>query len=499
MPGASTVPAKSFYTCTFPGCPTPVRVDLDLVCRFQELAQATHEDQQGLLYGASDSLGVMVVGGRPVAEFTPVRFAGAIEAAPDAVVGFYRIRDGALELTPDEIAISLGVLRRPNAVVLLIRRVEPIAEACFFFALDGSLVNFPLLQFPLDRTTLVRAESARVPAAQISTGETAGVSQPSPAASAQTAAPKERRPAILLGLALLTALVGIAAIWAIVRLRSPKPVSDRTPAIAAAGMPLYTERTGADLKITWDHRSTSVAEATSGLLTILDGAVERVIPLTAEQLRFGSVLYSPQAAQLTVRLTTAKEDRTTSSAYVLVFLNQGAMAKRTTAPPAAQRSDATGPPVARSSPTREFVPPATIPRAAARFSDDLPAVSPPAPHTPALTPTLGPAAAPPAPGASTSPGSDSDRVSPPERTYQAGLAIPPALRDFVRAPVTVQVRVNVDAAGRVTRAEPIAEKGLHALLRNAAADAALRCRFRPGRRGGSPVASEAIVRFTIRP
>ena len=61
---------------------------------------------------------------------------------------------------------------------------------------------------------------------------------------------------------------------------------------------LRAERQGEDLKIVWDLNSPAVAGATSGVLDIDDGGTPRRIPMTADQVRFGSVLYSPVSDQI---------------------------------------------------------------------------------------------------------------------------------------------------------------------------------------------------------
>jgi TonB family protein len=82
---------------------------------------------------------------------------------------------------------------------------------------------------------------------------------------------------------------------------------------------------------------------------------------------------------------------------------------------------------------------------------------------------------------------------------QEGVQTPRELLPILTRPVAVSVRVDVNEAGRVTRAEAIAEKGIHALLLNAATDAARRCRFQPARRGQTPVSSNVTIVFHINP
>jgi TonB family protein len=78
---------------------------------------------------------------------------------------------------------------------------------------------------------------------------------------------------------------------------------------------------------------------------------------------------------------------------------------------------------------------------------------------------------------------------------QEGVLTPRVLQPILTRSVTVNVRVEVNEAGRVTRAEPIAEKGVHTMLLTAAADAARRCRFKPARQGQTPVQSTVTLVF----
>ena len=110
------------------------------------------------------------------------------------------------------------------------------------------------------------------------------------------------------------------------------------------------------MKIRWDLNSAPVSDATSGVLNIDDGGVKRQIPLTGDQVRFGSLLYSPESAQVTVQLTTLKNDQSTAQGSILVLLKKPAQPQRTDggAPPAAPFEVRTEPVKA----LRKFVPPA---------------------------------------------------------------------------------------------------------------------------------------------
>jgi hypothetical protein len=66
-------------------------------------------------------------------------------------------------------------------------------------------------------------------------------------------------------------------------------------------------------------------------------------------------------------------------------------------------------------------------------------------------------------------------------------------------PVAIRVRVDLNEAGRVTRAEAVPEKGIHTLLLQAAVDAAWKCTFQPARQGQKPVPSSLVVVFHLGP
>jgi len=83
--------------------------------------------------------------------------------------------------------------------------------------------------------------------------------------------------------------------------------------------------------------------------------------------------------------------------------------------------------------------------------------------------------------------------------FDPGVTVPSELKQLIGGPVTVRVRVTVNAAGRVTRAEAVRDGNVHALMLSAATKAALRCRFRPARLGDIPVPTEVTIRFLVSP
>jgi protein TonB len=552
---------KSFpspvYTCTFPGCPAPVKAHLSVIERLQAVVRSTAEDQQGILYGKPGVVGSEVLSSRALPVFDAEEMTAAIETSADSVIGYYRIREGtSLELTIHEIAIAAQLFSKPGSVVLLIERRPGQAEACFFFLEHGALLNYPLLRFPLDPPELARREAQRLtrkesevepappeppapPPVESPAGKRPFDVSPAPAGSARW-----RNLALIFG----GAAVGFTLFF-LTDLERRRPVPSPPAAIVTStspGTPLKAERQGADLKITWDLDSPAIANATSGLLNINDGGAQRQLNLNAEQVRFGGVLYSPTSDHVSIRLTTVKDDRSTSEASVIVLLNRepsrqlprfdsrqystlrsdnGNDAKATapalsSTPPLSDARDVSSrfqfesrPEAKTSTPVRPFVlPPGVARNSSAMSPQELPTVranqpqvdvpvlplsslAPPAPTAPA--PTL---PAPTAPAA-TAPANSKPAAAPtpPVLTYDPGVVVPSELKQIIVSPVTVRVHVNVDAAGRVTRAEAVRSDRVHALLLSAATNAALRCRFRPARLGDTPVASEVTILFQVRP
>jgi len=563
------------YRCSFPGCPLPVSIQISLVETLQAIARTQDGDRQGLLYGQTAPAGTIIESSHAVAGLGVEDLRRAMAASHGTVVGYYRIRNGAtLELTPEEMNVAVSLFGKPGSVVLLIERRAGNPAANFFFAEQGAFLNVPLLEFPLDAAALSEEETQRARRLNAKAiAQAAGVPVPGARAvlpaGAQTPEPRRTvRPWALLwmvGMILLAAAASFSA--ALLIYRPPaKSGNERvgTGSVPQAGSPLRAERQGDDLKILWDLHSPAVVEATSGVLDIEDGGKSRRILMTADQVRYGSVLYTPEADQISVRLTTLKDDRSTEQESVLVLLNRlsgtqqakGAEKPRVafevkTQPLPAAPSASPAAAGADRSPIvfRHFAPlppPAAqtdthVELSAAPAVGSMPVASPggsfPGDLLKPVLPPVPPIAEAPASPAQRSPatavvsGSTAQRTPPPAVTSgstapagssgtsapgkppatpdvvyvsptliaQEGVQMPPQLRTILRRPVTVKVRVEVNEAGKVTKADAIPDRNVHSLLLSAAQDAALRCRFHPARRGQTAVASSVTLVFHVDP
>ncbi len=456
----------------------------------------------------------------------------AIREAENTVVGCYRIRQGAsLELTRDEVQVASSVFREPGSVVLLIERRPGTPAANFFFLDRGSLLNVAL-PAPLDAATLARIRVQPGAAAEEKSVPPAAPTpvRARPAAAAPVAATRQARfpilaTAICIGLVLLSAALYLGRPRG--RGAAPAPAAGAPP---ASPSPLRAERQGDDLKIVWDLNSLSVAEATSGVLDIDDGGVTRQIQMTADQVRFGSVLYSPASSQISLQLTTLKGDQTTAEASVLVLLNKPSP---TQSPAAGDRSPRI-PFEVKTQPltsVRPFVPP---PPVAAKKSAPVP-FEPPSPPTSIVAGVVGgrnvppspipastlPPVALPAPAVTAAPPSapakppeqppaiaPAARIDPPKPQPEnyvspvlvtlGSVRMPPELPGLLK-PLSVSVRVDLNQSGHVTRAQVIPEKGVHNLILRAVEEAAWKCHFQPARRGQTPVPSSMTIVFHLNP
>jgi protein TonB len=88
---------------------------------------------------------------------------------------------------------------------------------------------------------------------------------------------------------------------------------------------------------------------------------------------------------------------------------------------------------------------------------------------------------------------------PPRPINQAQPSLPREISKMLYGEATVDVRVKIDANGRVAGVEAVSRPGpLRPFLERAALDAARLWRFSPAMMGDRPVAGETVVQFTFR-
>jgi hypothetical protein len=355
MAAAQEIPGMSskdsaFYTWSFPGAPVRIHLYLDVVARVQkELAKAVpfpirgRVEVAGLLLGKGDLRRSQVV---EIRQFIPVlaecrpEATGALSEADRRkfqeqlalaesdsryrVVGYYRTHGSeGLCLKEDDLALIHSHFRDPASVFLMIRPSSDGAANAGFFFWDGEHLNaeFTFLEFPFDSKVLIdlAAQTPKRPVlvepAQKPTVEAA----PEPPAGHAPATPvRQSRAPMWLAVAvgLLIAALAVLVYWNWPR-SSPEPTA---AAPAPAGLSLRVERQGTELKVTWDRSSQFVSTAKSGLLAVREGdRPQQDLYLDADQLRTGSVVYTPVAPNVQFRLEVYGADGKTLTESVLAL------------------------------------------------------------------------------------------------------------------------------------------------------------------------------------
>jgi outer membrane biosynthesis protein TonB len=91
-------------------------------------------------------------------------------------------------------------------------------------------------------------------------------------------------------------------------------------------------------------------------------------------------------------------------------------------------------------------------------------------------------------------------ITPAKSIREARPAVPANLSNMIASEVQVDVRVEIDATGRVTQARPLASIGPVSAFLVASARAAARLwLFEPARRGSQNVPSEMVLKFRYTP
>jgi hypothetical protein len=390
------------------------------------------------------------------------------QAPATNVVGHFRTQtSGELEpIAADRVIADL--LNVPHPLLLLISVSDRGVEEARMYRREngdwGLLLTFPLIESSIGQNALQKSAGS-VPVEWVKAAK----------------GPRWRRWA-LGGLA-----VGVAcgaflshSIW------QPGP-SDVLPVRSDIKLELHSE--GTRLKVQWNPSSRSVAEASSGTLKVQDGGQHLEIPLDRQQLNSGGTFYYPQTGSVEVRLEIYRDGNhfTGESAALTTGLS---------APPAAKNSTESLQPVVEEA--REK--PAAIP-----LKKNLAA---PTPHA-ALPPPVvlaKPPVAPPKPSAidSTPPPAFPDE--PPVR-YETAVAIretrptvPAELYASLSDPISIEIEVKIDTAGKVVSATPVGNlTAVQKLLADRAVDAARLWRFEPARKNGEAVESESLLKFDFGP
>jgi hypothetical protein len=441
------------------------------------------------------------------------------------VIGFFRSHTKGLPGVVEADGILAGLLRdllHVSDPVLLLLPGSPygLLQARLYRRQDTRWVH--ALQFPLI------SHDEEMPAAPIPASDRSGATPPWPGSGWHANPPDTNR---LLKTSLLW---GLAAGLVVAAGISYFATSSRPPSAnpSPLGLGLAVRRADSGMQVQWNPKSPDVEHAVSGLLTIQQGNRIIVIPLGQQQLRRGSTLYVSRSAQAEIRLDVYQDqvhfrtESVTSSPTVSADLHNdsqtgatpsngksepGALSNRTheikreEAPSRsspkinAQRKQTI---VLADSGTMTPKPFAGIPATPTQAPDrsagrtDFPAP----PQISQLLPERAPELAAPTPKLPLPP---ANPIAPPPINYVAASsvrkvqpAIPADLRAAVQGLVSVEVKVGIDRAGKVVQATPFGvATAAQKLLAPEAARAALLWQFDPARQNGTPVYSEAVLRF----
>ena len=514
--GAHAATQPHHYAWWFPGSPVRVHLDLRVIEGLQERLRDTGHgtDEHGLLFGRVQEGTTEILEFRPAFDRSVPEMIVELSPQPGKrLVGYYRTGD-ALRLSAEDLSLFKTFFGKPYHVFLM---MQPTgfgpANATFFFSQGHQKVSeFPFLEFPLDASLLATEERDRLLRCRQASEHAAPAPEPS---SPEPLKPQKRRrifPKVAFAAAatvLLPPALWFAnarfregstrawnAIWITPRPPQPAPVSAPPPSQPSLG--LQVRRQAEDLKLSWDHGSPTVIAATSGLISIEDGTLKRKIPLDGQQLRWESILYAPISDQVLIQLTlTGPTGDVTESVRVI----RGQEIPRYATPaPTPQSLPADRVPIAQAS--KPFTaPPVVKNNAPASLSLSAPPILPAGQERPAYAisaPVAPPRPLPPstpAPAASVTP--SLPPYNPPVPIRKILPAYPPELKGVTSKPTVVSIRVVIDAGGKVLKVEPLPQQNVHQLFVREALHAAQLWHFQPARRGGIPVASESVLRFSF--
>ncbi len=384
------------------------------------------------------------------------------------------------------------------------------STAGFFFWDNGRIDSeFTFLEFPFDARLLT---GARVKATILS-HEPQGteferpasppqfVPQPVTESEAQGPPVPERRHAIStppwLWYPLFTILmIALGAVGYQALLKWAGRASVETPVATVASdtpaLALRVERKDNDLRVSWNRKATAVVQAKEAALSIRDGdAQQQELRLTLEQLRYGSVLYTPANSSVQFRLEVMAPDNSKTSESVLALTAPKPPAAATKRTAVARPPTRANQPAGNSAQDRRG---GTQPSSERDFGEPVRVVT-------VDPPSQAPGASEQSQAASSDPLlSGAPRYVPARPVRQTQPVLPAAVRNLIAALVEVDVKVRIDDTGRVVKAEPLPNRApVSSSLVAAARNAAMLWRFEPARRGSQPVPSDLVLKFQYRP
>ena len=550
----STIATRSLpieYTWSFPGSPIQVRLRLSVVNDLQTVLDDRQRPKGiapaacGILRGSVPRSGVTEVSGfEPVPSLHLAPLEEMCEREPD-IVGFYRTtHKGGLRMSEQDLRLARSHFSRPGSVILLIEADDSGASnAAFFFWDEGRIDgDFALMEFPFDAYQLAATEQKRGKSAK----PLVPVVRPSGAPSQRSRAGIRIAGVVLGGVILVGAIAGgirftrgqrEPAAAPVEKVSAAAPVAATPPAAVAGALGLSLDQQGSKLRVYWNRQAPTILSAKFGMVVIREGARSRNVPLTADQLRSGSILYAATSDQVDIELNVVGGERVSRESITAVLPSRDskdaviASAKSLPAsrePVRAEDKTEASAEAADKPELRKFSLPTSsgrkAPAAIAAITEPPPALkfdlgtggpaspvawqsaTPPVPQPATPSPARSVAPLPPAPvpspaaSAPSTAQSDASTVpEPPVAIRKVAPRFPGELKALVAGPTSVQVLVKIDAAGKVTSATPAGNQKVNSLLLQVSLDAARAWTFRPATIRGTPVGGEMLLNFDFTP
>ncbi len=443
--------------------------------------------------------------------------------APHAVVGYYRTHrlEGGLVVNAGDLSLIRSCFPDPANIFLLLKPSPGEAlERRLFFWDEGVMRSSP------DDGV---APWTPAPLPPPEAWATAPTDNPAPAPHS-----KRNLWLALPAIAAMLALLFIPARW----FTPESPLAADPGAPPAPPAPLRTlglevRKSGEGLDLRWDRNQPAIRDALRGVLYIDDGPHRRVSELDRDQLRTGSIYYTPNGGDVRFRLEVHGLSGEPAVESVQVLAAGPGQGTRMLAASSAFSASAETPrpqpePPSSAKPRPQADPPSREePRGPwsgwlnhlrslnSRYNPKLPEPRPAmvADAPPQLARTGETAGSPPLPAALTSPAAPVQPPPPEPRPeprpvehvpatpiFKVNPVILPPIRAMLRDEVTIGVRVSIDAEGKVTTAGVATRQGpVNNALLESAVNAARQWRFQPATTGGKPVPATMILNFRFTP
>ena len=453
---------QEFYTWKFPGAPVAIQLGLRAVEEIEhqrKVASLFNGEIGGVLLGRrsgcveiEDARPVLSTGAGPVTGAPRAAWKQAIvdSASPHGdlnVVGCYMSTAGEIRLSPEDVSLIQDYFSEPDHVFLVIgRTTSGGANAGFFFWDNGALfTDFSFMEFPFDAQKLRRLLAPTVPDPRSIEPEMETPDTPTETAPLGTPSLETPRQALSIRTPAVRFAIGVGAILSVL-LAVVLTRAIKRPATGPA--------------------KTQIAQPVAS--TALPGGTPANISITAKAPPVSPpVVRKPEPSSHTV----SNNDRVRTTGT-----------KNRTAGALAKKALAVRPQVVSRAPERKHLTSTGLPSPKTQVVRPLPESS----------------------DQTNLPEDRSSQVEPmadflPVPVHRVKPTVPRRLSENFSKELVVQLRVSVDANGRVLRATPLVQDGVNRRVVDLAVQAAMMWTFEPARHNGVKVPRDAIIEFHFVP